>query len=216
MQDNDPRKMYYANCSPRQTLFSRGARSRRGEKRCQRTLFFVEIEARRQRIIARKGEFIIDDAQNRRKISRDKQAREAERIETGRETYALIFSYEQREWKTCNCQFFPPPLLRENAFVPAQLISQGSRETPGMEEKSHNSSGWFGVERGEEALIRRNGTSLLRLVLHLLSTGVIGQDKVSLSRETINHPSGVLFICTNIASSHHPTVHLGCDTESGR
>lgn len=85
-QDNDPRKMYYANSSPRQTLFSRGARSRRGEKRCQRTLFFVEIEARRQRIIARKGEFIIDDAQNRRKIYRDKQAREAERIETGRET----------------------------------------------------------------------------------------------------------------------------------
>lgn len=111
--------------------------------------------------------------------------------------------------------FFPPPLLRENA----QLISQGSRETPEMEEKSHNSSGWFGVERGEEALIRRNETSLLRLVLHLLSTGVIGQDKVSLSRETINHPSvarSVLFICTNIASSHYPTVHLGCDTESGR
>lgn len=90
-----------------------------------------------------------------------------------------------------------------------------------MEEKSpRNSSGWFGFERGEEALIRRNETSLLRLVLHLLSTGVIGQDKVSLSRETINHPSvarsGVLFICTNIASSHYPTVHLGCDTESGR
>lgn len=83
---------------PRDKPFFQGARSRRGEKRCQRTLFFVEIEARRQRIIARKGEFIIDDAQNRRKISRDKQAREAERIETGR---ALIFSYEQREWKTC-------------------------------------------------------------------------------------------------------------------
>lgn len=123
---------------------------------------------------------------------------------------------ERRKPATCNCQFFPLPLLRENAFVPAQLISQGSRETPGMEENSHNSSGWFGFERGEEALIRRNETSLLRLVLHLLSTGVIGQDKVSLSRETINHPSGVLFICTNIASSHYPTVHLGCDTESGR
>lgn len=138
------------------------------------------------------------------------------RPEERRTRLFLATSRESGKPATCNCQFFPPPLLRENAFVPAQLISQGSRETPEMEEKSHNSSGWFGVERGEEALIRRNGTSLLRLVLHLLSTGVIGQDKVSLSRETINHPSGVLFICTNIASSHHPTVHLGCDTESGR
>lgn len=32
---------------------------------------------------------------------------------------------ERRKPATCNCQFFPPPLLRENAFVPAQLISQG-------------------------------------------------------------------------------------------
>lgn len=139
------------------------------------------------------------------------------RPEERRTRLFLATSRESGKPATCNCQFFPPPLLRENAFVPAQLISQGSRETPEMEEKSLRNS--FGFERGEEALIRRNGTSLLRLVLHLLSTGVIGQDKVSLSRETINHPSvarSVLFICTNIASSHYPTVHLGCDTESGR
>lgn len=84
-------------------FFSRGVRSRRGGRGVKE--LFSSSKSRRgdrlARIIARKGEFIIDDAQNRRKIYRDKQAREAERIETGRETYALIFSYEQREWKSC-------------------------------------------------------------------------------------------------------------------
>lgn len=90
--------MYYANASPRQTLFFKGlgARSRRWRmgERCQRTLFFVEIEARRRRGLVRiivdacarerseKEGIIIDDARyTTRKIEekyiRDKQAREA-------------------------------------------------------------------------------------------------------------------------------------------
>lgn len=201
--------MYYANSSPRQTLFSRGARSRRG-RRGVKELFSSSKSRRGDSVLSRERGNLLSTT---RKI--EEKYLEINRLEKLKESRPE----ERRKPATCNCQFFPPPLLRENAFVPAQLISQGSRETPGMEEKSHNSSGWFGVERGEEALIRRNETSLLRLVLHLLSTGVIGQDKVSLSRETINHPSvarSVLFICTNIASSHYPTVHLGCDTESGR
>lgn len=204
---------------PRDKPFFQEGHGRGGGRRGVKELFSSSKSRRGDSVLSReRGNLLSTTRKIEEKyleINRLEKLKES-RPEERRTRLFLATSRESGKPATCNCQFFPPPLLRENAFVPAQLISQGSRETPGMEEKSHNSSGWFGVERGEEALIRRNGTSLLRLVLHLLSTGVIGQDKVSLSRETINHPSSVLFICTNIASSHHPTVHLGCDTESGR